>query len=77
MIVTDIEQNDPVRIKEERDILAKAICEMLVELKMINPDVPIPAPMLLLCLEDIPKHFQSNKIKNSGAFGGSTPEQDR
>ena len=51
--VYDVEQEDPVRIKQERDILIQAIYEMGVRCGMIDPESVVTAPHLLMILEEI------------------------
>jgi hypothetical protein len=51
--IYDIEQNDPVRIKVERDLLVEAIVKMGIDLGHISPDAVLTGAHLLMICEDV------------------------
>ncbi len=51
--IYDLEQNDPERIKTERDLLTKAIAEMAIGMGHMNPDAVITGPALLMFCKDM------------------------
>ena len=53
MEIYSIEQNDPVRIKLERDILAEAIVKMGIDLGLISSDALLTGAHLLMICEDV------------------------
>ncbi len=48
-----LEQNDPVRIKLERDMFAEAIAKMGVESGLLSPDAILEGPHLIMTCQDM------------------------
>jgi hypothetical protein len=51
--IFDLEQTDPVRIKRERDMLAQAIVEMGIGIKLTSPEAVLTGPHLLQICQDV------------------------